>query len=107
MLDSPMLKTGIILSNCFVCIYCSSKLMGSLYMTGYRNFGAADDFFWTFEQVERYYKFAVVNYIGFHDKGMVLAGGCGDTNGSPKISVTDHIERAHQFGRTIYADETA
>ena len=42
---------------------------------------SADDFFWTFEQAVSYYQFALVHYIGFHDKGMLLAGGCGDTNG--------------------------
>ena len=41
---------------------------------------AGANFFWTFEQAVSYYKFALVNYIGFHDKGMILAGGCGDTN---------------------------
>lgn len=34
---------------------------------------AADNFFWTFEQAVSYYQFAVVNYIGFHDKEMLLA----------------------------------
>lgn len=29
--------------------------------------------------------FALVNYIGFNDKGVLLAGGCGDTNGRPCI----------------------
>lgn len=41
---------------------------------------SGDNFFWTFEQAVSYYKFALVNYIGFHDKGMILAGCCGDTN---------------------------
>ena len=27
---------------------------------------AADDFFWTFQQAQSYYQFALVNYIGFH-----------------------------------------
>ena len=44
---------------------------------------SADDFFWTYEQAVSYYKFAVINYMGFKDKGMLLAGGCGDTNGRP------------------------
>lgn len=43
---------------------------------------AADNFFWTFERAASYYQFALVNYIGFRDKGMLLAGGCGDTNGA-------------------------
>lgn len=63
---------------------------------------AADNFFWTFEQVTSYYKFAVVNYIGFHDKGMLLAGGCGDTNGKPQIDKTNHLAEAYEFGRNIY-----
>lgn len=63
---------------------------------------AADNFFWTFEQVTSYYQFAVVNYIGFHDKGMLLAGGCGDTNGKPQIDKTDHLREAYEFGKNIY-----
>lgn len=63
---------------------------------------AADDFFWTFEQAVSYYKFAVVNYIGFHDKGVYLAGGCGDTNGLPQIDKTDHLEAVYRFGKEIY-----
>lgn len=63
---------------------------------------AADNFFWTFEQVVSYYKFALVNYIGFTDKGMILAGGCGDTNGKPQIEKTSYLEKAYEFGKTIY-----
>lgn len=63
---------------------------------------SADDFFWTFEQAVSYYQFAVVHYIGFHDRGMLLAGGCGDTNGTPQIHKTGHLERAYLFGKTIY-----
>ena len=63
---------------------------------------SAEDFFWTFEQAVSYYQFALVNYIGFHDKGMLLAGGCGDTNGEPQIFKTQHLERAYRFGKSIY-----
>ena len=63
---------------------------------------AADNFFWTFQQAESYYKFTVVNYICFHDRGMLLAGGCGDTNGPPQIGKTNHLERAFTFGQTLY-----
>ena len=35
---------------------------------------AADNYFWTFEQAVSYYRFAVINYLGFHDRGMLLAG---------------------------------
>ena len=63
---------------------------------------SADDFFWTFEQAVSYYQFALVNYIGFHDRGMVLAGGCGDTNGRPRIDRTVHLQEAYEFGKNIY-----
>lgn len=67
---------------------------------------AADDFFWTFEQAVSYYQFALINYIGFHDKGMLLAGGCGDTNGEPQIGKTNYLHTAYDLGRTIYHHET-
>lgn len=63
---------------------------------------SADNFFWTFEQAVSYYQFALVNYVGFHDKGMVLAGGCGDTNGKPQIQSTGHLETAYAFGKSLY-----
>ena len=66
----------------------------------------ADDFFWTFQQAQSYYQFALVNYIGFHDRGMLLAGGCGDTNGPPQIGKTGHLERAYAFGRELYPAAT-
>ena len=53
---------------------------------------SADDLFWTYEQAVSYYKFTVINYIGFHDKGMILAGGCGDTNGKPQIDKIDYLK---------------
>lgn len=65
---------------------------------------AADNFFWTFEQAVSYYKFALINYIGFQDKGMLLAGGCGDTNGRPQIGKTHHLEDAYILGRNLYTD---
>ena len=64
-----------------------------------------DDLFWTYEQAVSYYKFAVINYIGFKDKGMLLAGGCGDTNGRPQIDKTDHLQKAYEFGKHIYMEE--
>ena len=54
---------------------------------------SADDLFWTYEQAVSYYKFTVINYIGFHDKGMILAGGCGDTNGKPQIDKIDYLKK--------------
>ncbi|MDL2323605.1 flavodoxin family protein [Ruminococcaceae bacterium OttesenSCG-928-A16] len=64
---------------------------------------AADNLFWTFEQAVSYYQFTLVNYIGFADKGMLLAGGCGDTNGKPQIDKTDWLEKAHAFGKNMYS----
>ena len=66
---------------------------------------AADDLFWTFNQAVSYYDFAIVNYLGFRDRGRLLAGGCGDTNGSPAIDKTGHLEEAYQFGKNIYYTE--
>ena len=63
---------------------------------------SADNFFWTFEQAVSYYQFTMVNYIGFQDKGMVLAGGCGDTDGKGQIDKTDHLAKAYEFGKIIY-----
>lgn len=63
---------------------------------------AADDFFWTFSQAVSYYRFALINYIGFKDRGMLLAGGCGDTNGRPMIENTNHLSAAYDFGKNIY-----
>lgn len=63
---------------------------------------SADDNFWTYAQAVSYYKFAIINYIGFCDKGMVLAGGCGDTNGKPQIAKTNHLLEAYAFGKSIY-----
>ena len=65
---------------------------------------AADNFFWTFEQAVSYYKFTLINYIGFHDKGMVLAGDCGDTNGKPQIDKPEHLSVAYKFGKEIYKE---
>lgn len=65
---------------------------------------AADNNFWTFEQAVSYYKFALVQYIGFRDMGMVLAGGCGDTNGVPRIGETGYLREAFEFGRGLYRE---
>ena len=61
-------------------------------------------YFWTFEQAVSYYQFALVNYIGFRDRGMVLAGGCGDTNGRPQIDKTEYLQKAYKFGKFIYEE---
>ncbi|MCM1156828.1 MAG: flavodoxin family protein [Roseburia sp.] len=65
---------------------------------------SADNFFWTYEQAVSYYQFTLINYIGFHDKGMLLAGGCGDTNGKPQIDKTDYLRQAYEFGKNIYSE---
>ncbi|MDO4547114.1 MAG: flavodoxin family protein [Clostridia bacterium] len=65
---------------------------------------SADDNFWTYEQAISYYRFAIINYIGFRDRGMLLAGGCGDTNGKPRIDRTNHLKRAFEFGKSIYCN---
>lgn len=62
---------------------------------------AADDFFWTFEQAVSYYRFNCVRYLGWNDKGMVLAGGCGGSPTPRHIEDTGHLERAYQFGKSI------
>lgn len=63
---------------------------------------SADNLFWTYEQAVSYYQFTIINYIGFKDKGMLLAGGCGDTNGKPQIGKTNYLTEAYEFGKTIY-----
>lgn len=66
---------------------------------------SADEYFWTFEQAVSYYRFTLIRYIGFRDKGMLLAGGCGDTNGKPQIHTTKHLDDAYRFGKNIYREE--
>ena len=65
---------------------------------------SADNFFWTFNQAVSYYEFTLIHYIGFHDKGKILAGGCGDTNGQPRIKDTHHLDDAYQFGLHLYEE---
>ena len=65
---------------------------------------SADDNFWTFREAEGYYDYAIVNYIGFTDRGRLLCGGCGDTNGPPHVDETDALARAYEFGRNLYAN---
>lgn len=63
---------------------------------------SADHYFWTFEQAVSYYQFTLVHYIGFHDKGMYLAGGCGSTNGQGEIEKTNHLHQVYTFARGLY-----
>lgn len=64
---------------------------------------AADNLFWTFEQAESYYRFNVINYLGWTDKGMVLAGGCGGVEDRRHIEDTGNLEIAYEFGKSIYS----
>ena len=62
---------------------------------------AADDNWWTFDQAEKYYDYVVVNYLGWHDRGKVLAGACGGC-GSPKcVETTGWLEKAAEFGKNL------
>ena len=36
---------------------------------------------------------------------MLLAGGCGSTNGKPQIDKTNHLKEAYAFGKNIYKAE--
>lgn len=65
---------------------------------------SADELFWTYSQATSYYQFTVVNYLGFRDLGMYLAGGCGDTNGRLGIAATNHLEKVAEFGKKLYRD---
>lgn len=62
---------------------------------------AADNFFWTFEQAVSYYKFAIINYVGWHDQGMVLAGGCGGVGAERQIAKTTFLQEAYELGNKI------
>lgn len=62
---------------------------------------AADDFFWTFEQAASYYHFNCVNYLGWNDRGMLLAGGCGGSFTHGQIKNTEHLNAAFTFGYSI------
>ena len=66
---------------------------------------AEDNYFWTFEQAVAYYRMALVRYIGFRDRGMVLAGGCGGTSARRHIEDTGWLEQAYALGRSVYAAE--
>lgn len=35
---------------------------------------------------------------------MLLAGGCGDTNGKAQIDKTDYLQKAYDFGEHIYSE---
>lgn len=62
---------------------------------------AADDNFWTFEHAVSYYRLNCVNYLGWTDKGIFLAGGCGGSPGQRRIAGTGHLNFAFQFGSSL------
>ena len=63
---------------------------------------AEEDEFWNFEQAVSYYHMAIVQYMGFQDKGAVLAGGCGEMQGQPDIKETEYLGKAYEFGKNLY-----
>lgn len=65
---------------------------------------SADHLFWTFEHAVSYYRFVMVDYMGFRDKGMLLAGGCGGTSRAPGIGETGYLKEAYEFGKNIYLE---
>ena len=62
---------------------------------------AEDNLFWTFEQAVSYYRFCLINYLGWTDKGMVLAGGCGGSLDKKHIAATGYLETSYQFGKSL------
>lgn len=60
---------------------------------------AADDYFWTFEQADAYYQFALIHYLGWKDRGKVLAGGCGGSPSPRRIEQTPHLRHAYELGK--------
>ena len=62
---------------------------------------AADNLFWTFEQAVSYYNFAIINYLGWQHKGMVLAGGCGGVDTPRGIEKTEFLAAAYSLGKQL------
>ena len=54
------------------------------------------------------YKFAVINYIGFHDRGMLFASGCGGSYRGTEETESYGIREAGLKGETwlILGDDT-
>ena len=61
---------------------------------------AADNYFWTFEQAVSYYRFALARYLGWNDKGMLLAGGCGGSHTDRKMDPR-HLADARALGASL------
>ncbi len=62
---------------------------------------SADDNFWTYDKALDYYRYNLIDYLDTEDKGCLLAGGCGDTNGKPQIAQTGWLEKGYEFGKRI------
>ena len=54
------------------------------------------------------HKFAVINYIGFHDRGMLFASGCGGSYRGTEETESYEIRKAGLKGETwlILGDDT-
>lgn len=65
---------------------------------------AADKDFWTFEQAVSKYRFTLISYLGFKDKGHVLAYGCGSCEEPPRIDPA-YLDEAYEFGKSVYFTE--
>ena len=50
------------------------------------------------------YRFTLVNYMGFSDKGQVLAYGCGSCEEKPRIDQI-YLDKAYAFGKNVYPSE--
>ena len=60
---------------------------------------AADNLFNTFENAVSFYRLTS-NYLGWIDKGMVLAGGCGGTD-APRSIPENNLEAAYILGKGL------
>lgn len=60
---------------------------------------AADNAFNTFENAVGFYRLTS-NYLGWIDKGMVLAGGCGGTD-APRMVPENYLKAAYMLGKGL------
>lgn len=65
---------------------------------------AADGDFWTYEQMMNRYRFSLIQYMGFNDKGHVLAYGCGSCEEPPRVD-QKYVDQAYEFGKNVYSAE--
>ena len=62
---------------------------------------AEDNSEWNWKNIKLYYQTCFMEWLKFHDKGMILAGGCGIDN-SGSIEKTEYLKKAYEFGKKIY-----